>query len=406
MTDEKPDKKKPGNNSDGPRRPGGKIDRGPVKGAQKGVKKWLLRVFRGYDNHGKRIYFSETFIGGSREADDRLIELRNNHRAGRPLKFEVKTFADFFDKWTEGLDDGKRRECTIEKYREIGRYYLLPALGKKALSDITDAEILQLYREMRKHDPPYAPSTIRLVHVVLSSVMKAAEADDLLPTNPMNKIKAAKKAPPQQKPDPVAMDGDQVSAFLDAAAARPEGFMFRLAFFLGCRPCEYLGLQWRDIDFKAQRITIQRSLKMRAGGEFYTTPPKTEGSIRTIALTPAFVKGLEDHRRRQRLAGKGWKDADFIFTDEGGDPLKMHVVRAVHKEICKAAGLSESFKLKVSRHSCASALLNDGVPLKMVSDRLGHASVAITADVYGVTDKDREREVSERIEQLFGSGKK
>lgn len=98
MTDEKPDKKKPGNNSDGPRRPGGKTDRGQVmKGAKKGAKRWLLRVFRGYDNHGKRIYYSETFIGGSREADDRLIQLRNNHRGGKPLKFEVKTFKDFFD---------------------------------------------------------------------------------------------------------------------------------------------------------------------------------------------------------------------------------------------------------------------------------------------------------------------
>ena len=259
---------------------------------------------------------------------------------------------------------------------------------------------------MRRHDPPYPPATIRLVHVVRASVMKAAEADDLLPHNPMNKIKAAKKAPPQPKPKPVAMTADETQKFLDAAASRPEDFMFRLAYFLGARPCEYLGLQWGDVDFKAQRITIQRSLKLRRGGEFYTTPPKTEESVRTIALTPAFVKGLEDHRRRQRATGKGWADKNFIFTDDAGDPLKMYAVRAVHKEICEEAGLPGTFKLKVSRHSCASALLNDGVPLKMVSDRLGHSSVAITADVYGVTDKDRQREVSERVEQLFGSGKK
>jgi integrase len=86
----------------------------------------------------------------------------------------------------------------------------------------------------------------------------------------------------------------------------------------------------------------------------------------------------------------------------------LHIDRArhVHKKVLAVAGLPAAFKLKVSRHSCASALLNDGVPLKMVSDRLGHSSIAITADVYGVTEDQRQREVSERLDQLFGSGKK
>jgi integrase len=374
-----------------------------------GTNKWLLRIFRGYDAAGKRIYYSETFHGGSKQDDDRLVTLCNNHKAGLPLKFEVKTFKDFFDKWVEDLDDGKRRECTIEKYREIGRYYLIPAFGKMALTDITDTAITRLYRDMRTRKPPYSQSTIRLVHVVLSSVLKAAEADDLLPRNPMSKIKAAKRTPKQPKPKPEAMTGEQTQAFLDVASARPEGFMFRLAYFLGARPCEYLGLKWADVDWAGRRITIQRSLKLRMGGTWYVTPPKTEKSIRSIALTDAFVKGLEDHRRRQlemRLkAGAEWTDAGFIFTDEVGEPLKIYIVRSVHKQICEAAGLPSTFKLKVSRHSCASALLNDGVPLKMISERLGHTSIAVTGDIYSVVEDRQQREVSERLERLFGSGK-
>src|SRR5215471_4769303 len=61
------------------------------------------------------LYYAEKYHGGSREADDRLVELRNNHKAGKPLKFKVKTFADYFEQWLDDLDDGKRRECTIEK---------------------------------------------------------------------------------------------------------------------------------------------------------------------------------------------------------------------------------------------------------------------------------------------------
>src|SRR5215470_9879003 len=253
MTDSS-DKKKPE-----PRRPGSKTKRGPNK--------WLLRIFRGYGGQGRRIYYSETFHGGSREADDRLVELRNNHKAGKPLKFKVKTFADYFEQWLDDLDDGKRRECTIEKYREIGRYYLLPAFGKFALTDITDTAITRLYRDMRKDD--YAPSTIKLVHVVLSSVLKAAEGDDLLPKNPMAKVKKKKKAPTQPRPKPVAMTPDEARRFLVAAGATPHGFMFELAFFLGARPCEYLALMWSDVDGAGKRLKIQRSLKRRAGGEWY-----------------------------------------------------------------------------------------------------------------------------------------
>src|SRR5262245_65430341 len=99
-----------------PRRPGGKTKRGPNK--------WLLRIYRGVDANKKRIYYSEIFHGGSREADDRLTELKNRHKAGLPLKFEPKLFKDFFEDWIEDRDDGERRECTIEQYRargEIGR---------------------------------------------------------------------------------------------------------------------------------------------------------------------------------------------------------------------------------------------------------------------------------------------
>ena len=387
---------KTGNDKPKSRRPGGKTKRGPNK--------WLLRIFRGYDANNKRIYYSETFHGGSREADDRLVELRNRQKAGLPLQFEPKLFRDFFDEWIEEKDDGERRECTIEQYRTVGAAYLLPAFGRFTLADITDVAVERLYRDMRKRGRALA--TVRMAHVLLISVFKLAAKRGLVLANPMLKV----DAPVKPKPKPVAMTGDQAQAFLDAASSRPEGFMFRIAYFLGARPCEYLGLKWEDVDLKAQRVTIRRSLKLRKGGEWYTTPPKSEKSVRSISLTLAIVQGLEDHRRRQlehrMKAGAAWSDHGFIFTDASGDPLKAHAVRSTHRRILADAGLPSSFKLKVSRHSCASALLNDGVPLKMISERLGHSSIAVTGDIYSVVEDQQQRDVSERVERLFGMGKK
>jgi integrase len=246
--DNPPEKKKPE-----PRRPGGKTKRGPNK--------WLLQIFRGYDASGKRIYFSETFHGGSLDADNRLVELRNSHRAGSPMKFTPKLFKDFFEEWLDDRDDGKRREATIEHYRSFGGTYLTPVFGRLTLADITDVAIKRFYKDLRKRK--LSPHTITMAHVLLTSIFKPATKRGLVLTSPMNEVDSPRKP----KPKPVAMTAEETQKFLDAASSTPQGFMFRLAYFLGARPCEYLGLMWKDLDFKAQRITIERSLKRRKGGE-------------------------------------------------------------------------------------------------------------------------------------------
>jgi integrase len=385
-----------------PRRAGGKTKRGKTKD---GRQKWLLRIFRGYDAGGKRIYYNETFIGLSGEADDRLIELLNNHKSGRPLRFRAKTFADFFNEWIEAIDDGERREGTIRDYRLTGTAHLVPAFGKMALTDITDDAVKRFYKDLRKEG--YAPATISRFHVVLTSVFASAEDADLLLKNPMRKVKAPKLA----KPKPVAMTGDQVRAFLDAAAAHPEGFMFTLAYFLGARPCEYLGLQWHDFDKKNSGITIQRSLKWREGREWYVEPPKTEKGLRSITLTPDITAGLEAQRRRQlemrmKVGAANWPDHGFVFTDEIGEPITFGRARWLFRKILTDAGLPANFTLKVSRHSCASALLKAGVHPKIVSERLGHARISTTLDIYTATEEEQHRDASERLGAMFGIGKK
>jgi len=391
VTDEPDKKKKPE-----PRRPGGKTKRGPDK--------WLLRIFRGYDSAGRRIYFSETFRGGSKDADKRLTELHNRQKAGLPLRFDSKLFRDYFDQWLEESDDGTRREATIRHYRHMGEKYLLPAFGDFALVDITDVAVKRLYKKWREEK--YAPATIGLLHVILSSMFKAAESGDLVLRNPMRKV----KSPPLDKPKPVAMTADETQKFLDAASARPEGFMFLLAYNLGARPCEYLGLKWGDIDLKGRRLTIQRSLKWRNAGEWYEEPPKTEKGTRTIPLTPDIARGLEVERKRQleaRLkAGADWADTGFVFTDELGQPLNFERVRRTHKKILADAGLPSTFKLKVSRHTCASSLLKAGIHPKIVSERLGHSSISITLDVYTMVEEDQQRAASEALGEMFGKGKK
>lgn len=366
---------------------------------KRGPNKWLLRVFRGYDSDNRRIYYSEIFHGKAGEADERIAVLKNRKKAGLQLSIKTKSFKDYFDEWIRDIDDGNRRECTIKTYKEYAYFYLIPKLGKIAITDITHNMIAELYREMREN---YSPYTIRLVHSILSQSLKSAYADDLLVSNPMEKISALKKTPPRPRPKPRAMDKEEMARFLDHANRTAFGFMFELAFFLGARPCEYLGLKWTDLDKSGRSVTIQRSLKRRSANDWYTTDPKTEKGVRKISLTDEIVQKLNARRREQlqdRLkAGPDWGDHGFIFTDEFGEPLKIMVVRNSYRAICKAADLPPDFMLKNTRHSCATALLKDpNIPLKAISDRMGHASVAITLDIYGVSEEEQQREISERM---------
>jgi integrase len=368
-----------------------------------GPEKWLLRIFRGYDAEHKRIYYSEIFLGGSKLADDRLMELYNRQKAGLPLKFEPKMFKDFFNEWIEERDDGERRECTIEKYREVGRDYLLPAFGKFMLADITDVAIQRFYKDLRKRG--LAQATLHNIHVLLKNIFKLATKRELIIQNPMNNV----DGPGKPKPRPVAMIGEQAEAYINAAGSHPDGFMFEFALYLGARPCEYMGLMWTDLNGQGE-IKIQRSLKWRLFDGWYVTPTKTDKSTRTIELTPYYIKRLEDHRRRQLemklKAGPEWTDHGFIFTDDAGEPFRFDKARRLHKKILAAAGLPETFKMKGSRHSCATALLAAGVDIKTVSERLGHSSIAVTMDVYTVVEKQLQRKASEALEKAFGIGKK
>jgi hypothetical protein len=193
---------------------------------RKGEKKFLLRLFRGYDAAGKRIYYSEVFHGGSKEADDRLSELRNRLKAGEPLKLAPKLFKDFVTEWLDDCDDGEKREATIDHYRRMVETYILPAFGKFTLTDITDVAIKRLYKELRKRG--LAASTIGQVHVYLTAIFNLAEERELIRKNPMRKV----DAPAKPKPKPVAMKGDEARRFLEAASATPHSFMFTLAFHL------------------------------------------------------------------------------------------------------------------------------------------------------------------------------
>lgn len=145
------------------------------------------------------------------------------------------------------------------------------------------------------------------------------------------------------------------------------------------RPSEYLALAWRGLDLDAGTATV------RGGWEF--KEPKTKGSRRTILLPHSLVGDLKRHRRTQaeaamRLGPAYNRELDLVFASEGGEPLdRRNLVQRHFKKIVKEAELPSSLRLYDLRHTCCTLLLATGVNVKVVSERLGHASAAMTLDV-------------------------
>jgi integrase len=206
-----------------------------------------------------------------------------------------------------------------------------------------------------------------------------------------------------------ALSPQEAASFLKAAAEDRWSALFSLALATGMRPEEYLALQWKDVDLKKGVLTVQRALAWhRKGGGFDFTEPKTAHSRRSIPLPASVIQALTSHKRQQaeeRLkAGAVYQNYDLVFAALEGTPLMIrNLVRRHFKPTLTRAKLPASIRLYDLRHSCATLMLSAGENPKVVSERLGHASVTLTLDVYCHVLPTMQEAASEKLEAiLFG----
>lgn len=214
--------------------------------------------------------------------------------------------------------------------------------------------------------------------------------------------------PPRvEKKEMQAMTTEQAQAFLKAADEGPHGCWLAFLLATGCRPGESQALKWGDVNWQTGAVTIQRNLVRlrRDKSAWQFGEPKTASGRRTIPLSPGMMKRLSDHRRTQgeaRLkAGPKWKALDLVFCGPSGEPRAVDYLSKLWKATLKAAGLPATFRSYDARHTTATLLLQDKTSPKVVSERLGHANVQITLDVYGHVLPGMQEEATERLGRLI-----
>ena len=376
---------------------------------EKGREKYLLRVFVGYDANGKRKYVSETFEGSLTAAKQRLGKMGDDKGKGRLAPKPKGTVNEFLDTWLETTAKPSVRARTLADYTRVLKDYVRPHVGSMKLSRLAPADVRRMLVTLTEEG--YASRTVRMSFEVLRNALETAVGDKLLRDNPARARLVQKALPKKVRKEPATIATDDVGTFLDVLKGERLEAFFQLQLFGGLRPSEALALRWPDINGNVVSVVRVFVHKTKVA---HFEQPKSKTSRRAVVIPENVVVALKAHRKRQleeRLAaGATWQDpesplyvegaGDLVFCDEQGHPIRQDALRTPWKNLKKAAGLPEKITIYGLRHSCASLLLERGVALKVVSERLGHSTIALTADVYSHVSQSMQQEAARVLGEL------
>ena len=347
----------------------------------RGERIWLVRVFMGRDSEsGKRKYVNKTIHGTLRDAQAYLSRSQRDRDLGVFFEPSRISLDGYLDKWLETAAKPKLRAKTHRDYEALLRRYVRPALGSRQVAKIEPLEIQGLYAEMQERG--LSARTVRFTHAVLRAALHQAVKWRLIPQNPTQSV----DLPKQAKGEIQVLNPQQARDFLKEAAKDRYHVLFAVALTTGMRPSEYLALKWPDVNFKQGTVSVIRTLEPVKGGGWRFADTKRARSRRLVKLQESVLKLLSEYRDSQaeeRAAANGdAAAADLIFVNSNGNPLnERNLVQRNFQVILERAKLPR-IRLYDLRHTAATLALGAGVPAKVVSEQLGHASVAFTLDTY------------------------
>ena len=347
--------------------------------------RWYGSLVIGQDLRGRSI--RKTVSAKTRmEVQQKLKALQKDIDDGLPAADATMSVKVLFDRWYEDVLRHQVAQSAAENYRSVANHHIVPTLGRKKVVQLKTAEIDRLLSD--KVDSGLATSTVRRIRSVLAQALDQAMRWGIVNRN----VATLARAPKQQREEGRTLTPEQARHFLEALDSHRNQALYALMLSTGLRRGEVLGLRWSDLDAKSGVLQIRRQLK-RESGQLITSDTKTVKSRRAVDVPAPVVELLRQHRNRQKAekaaASEIWVDSGFIFTTTVGTPIDPRNLLREFKGICIEAGLGD-WHLHELRHSAASLMLAQGVKLHVVSEVLGHASIRMTADVYGhVLDPDR-----------------
>jgi integrase len=332
----------------------------------------------------RRSVFGRTKADASKALRDALTA----RDGGASVTSARETVGTYLDAWLKGTESTIRPR-TFVSYSQIVRDHLKPALGRTPLTRLQPQHIQRLYQELL--DAGRAPKTVRNVHVTLHRALEQAQRWRLVPTNVADLV----DAPRQQRAEMKALNPEQARAVLVAAHGDDLEALWTVALTTGLRQGELLALRWPDVDLDHGSLRVVASLMRLVGQEPQLVEPKSRRSRRQVELSAGAVDALHRHRASAPSIG-------FVFARADGRPLSVTTTWKRWQAVLLRAKVP-AMPFHSARHSAATLLLSRGVHPKIVSEMLGHSTVAITLDVYSHVTPAMHREAAKVMDDLLAT---
>ena len=318
---------------------------------------------------GKRVYFYGTQPEVRAKLRDALDRRSKGLSIGRSSRFGA-----YLDNWYANRKSSLRYGSQTAYSAAIKRVQA-DAIGALPLQNLRHDQIQSFLNRLK-----YAPATIELTKRVMKAALNDAVRSGLISVNPA----LLAKSPTRRRPAMRVMNASQAHVFLEFIEGHPYEAFYRVMLATGMRVGELQALTWENVNLDAGRIEVVASLTIIPGEGAKRLLPKTN-KTRSVTLPDSLAEFMRRHnvtaKRRSLRAGIPWSDQSYVFTSQTGSYVRKNRVGQCFKTILRRLGLPD-MRLYDLRHTAATLLLANGVHPKVVSEMLGHSSVAITLDTY------------------------
>jgi integrase len=379
---------------------------------KRGKDSWRLTVSLGMGEDGKYIKKRKT-VKAKNKTEARLLlnEFIMELEAGEYIDPSKMKFSDFLDEWKNKYAIEHLSPNTLDTYESILNAYILPVFANKRLDEIKPIHIINYLESLKNarkdgKEGGLSSSSIQYHHRVLKNIFSRAKEWKLIKSNPVESVKKPKV---DQKITDVYTT-EEVQQLFKLLEDEPihQRLIITLAITCGMRRGEILGLQWKDLDFTTNTIHIRHSLYYTKKHGYQLKTPKTKSSIRSI-IAPNFVmhelKKYYHEKKKERLkAAELWEGGQyfFVFSTWNGKPLYPTAVGTWWRRFLKRTGFKK-IRFHDLRHTAATLLINQGLHPKIISERLGHADIKTTMNIYGHYLKEADQEAANKLDELFKS---
>lgn len=412
---------------------------------KRGPNSWRVIVSAGYDSSGRKLVKTKTFKKPpemtakqwEKELEKLAIEFERQVEKGTVLDGNV-TLKEFVERWLKEYAQKQLEPKTLESYKYELDSKILPALGHIKLDKLTPVHILSFLNNLLEDGVrqdgkpgPYSNRVVKYQHQILSSILQTAVYWQAIETNPCSRVKCPKRDVVDNKQK--FFDENQAAIFLEAVKDEPLKYqvMANLALFMGLRKGELLALTWNDVDLAKGELTVNKAISATKELGVFVKSPKTESSVRTLAMPQSLVSLLKKYKAWQNeqklkcgdLWDKGWEEHPWLFTQWNGKVMNYHTpfvwfrkfVKQYNKKVSNDKNIPENEKSsyllpEISfhglRHTSATLLIGEKVDIRTVSARLGHNQVSTTLNIYSHSLKAADKKAADSLENLLAKKNK